>query len=496
MKNLRYLAVTTGLFIAGPALAANDSIEARLNALEQRLQQAELRATQAEKRAAAAERQAQRLEQRTEHAERQARSLEQRTEHAERQARSLEQRTAHVEQQSTQLAKRSSAVQDDATPPAAGLQLTHFSDLKLYGDVEFNLDGASRSGQLTSLKTRDNKNWKPGDHERWDINGRILVGLDGYRRNPDGRFSGFRVQPLADMSGKMNLDDAAFFFGKEQDWQAKVGRFEAYDMFPLNQDTFIEYSGNTANDLYADGFGYIYMMKEGRGRSSSGGNLMLSKYAGDWYFELNTLVEDGTSLFQENSYHGNTLENKKNVAYLRPVIAWKKDRFSAALAMESNVVNNAYGYQNARGQWVDQSKRNGYGMTLSWNSLADDAENGIVANLSTAYLDAAGEQDFSAGANVLWRRFELGYIYAHNNIKEFSTDGMTAQIDNPLSEPGRYDIHTIHASYQIPNVMNMPNFNLYLGAYASMLEADADNKIANGDNDKRYGLRARFKYFF
>ncbi|AML56898.1 hypothetical protein AXX16_1177 [Serratia rubidaea] len=481
MKNLRYLAVTTGLFITAPALAvsANDSIEARLSALEQRLQQAERRATQAEKRAADAERRAQRLEQRSER--------------AEQQAQRLELRTARVEQQRAQ---RAPAPQPAAAAPATGLQLSHFSDLKLYGDVEFNLDGASRSGQLTSLKTRDNKNWKPGDNERWDINGRILVGLDGYRRNPDGRFSGFRVQPLADMSGKMNLDDAAFFFGKEQDWQAKIGRFEAYDMFPLNQDTFIEYSGNTANDLYADGFGYIYMMKEGRGRSSSGGNLMLSKTAGDWYFELNTLVEDGTSLFQENSYHGNTLENKKNVAYLRPVIAWKKDRFSAALAMESNVVSNAYGYQDARGQWVDQSKRNGYGMTLSWNNLADDAENGIVANLSTAYLDAAGEQDFSAGANVLWRRFELGYIYAHNTIKEFSTDGMAAQIDNPLSEPGRYDIHTIHASYQIPNIMAMPNFNLYLGAYASMLEADADNKIANGDNDKRYGLRARFKYFF
>lgn len=35
----------------------------------------------------------------------------------------------------------------------------------------------------------------------------------------------------------------------ENDWKIKVGRFEAYDMFPLNQDTFIEYSGNTANDL-------------------------------------------------------------------------------------------------------------------------------------------------------------------------------------------------------------------------------------------------------
>ncbi|HHK5645413.1 TPA: carbohydrate porin, partial [Serratia marcescens] len=309
-------------------------------------------------------------------------------------------------------------------------------------------------------------------------------------------FSGFSVQPLADMTGKMNLDDAAFFFGNEKNWQTKIGRFEAYDMFPLNQDTFIQYSGNTANDLYADGFGYIYMMKEGRGRSSSGGNLMLSKYAGDVYFELNTLVEDGTSLFQDNSYHGNALDNKKNVAYLRPVIAWKKDAFSIAAAMESNVVNNAYGYQDGQGRFVDQSKRNGYGMTMSWNNSAADPNNGVVANLSTAYLDASGEQDFTAGVNVLWRRFELGYIYAHNNIKEFNTAGIAADIHNPLSEPGNYDIHTVHASYQIPNIMNMKNFNLYLGAYVSLLEANADNKIANGDNDQRYGMRARFKYFF
>ncbi|CAI1864154.1 carbohydrate porin [Serratia ficaria] len=441
MKKLSYLAVTTGLLISASASAASgsDGIEARLNALEQRLAQAERRAAQAETRAATLETQA---------------------------------------------------------APAGSLKLNGFNDLKLYGDVEFNLDGASRSGQLTSLKGSDHKDWKPGDKERWDINGRILVGVDGYRRNQDGNFSGFSVQPLADMTGKMNLDDAAFFFGNEKNWQTKIGRFEAYDMFPLNQDTFIQYSGNTANDLYADGFGYIYMMKEGRGRSSSGGNLMLSKYAGDFYFELNTLVEDGTSLFQDNSYHGNSLDNKKNVAYLRPVIAWKKDRLSAAVAMESNVVNNAYGYRDSQGQFVDQSKRNGYGMTLSWNNTAANPDNGVVANLSTAYLDAAGEQDFTAGINVLWRRFELGYIYAHNNIKEFNTAGIAADINNPLSEPGKYDIHTVHTSYQIPNIMNMKNFNLYLGAYVSMLEANAGNKIANGDNDQRYGVRARFKYFF
>lgn len=297
------------------------------------------------------------------------------------------------------------------------------------------------------------------------------------------------------MTGKMNLDDAAFFFGNEKNWQTKIGRFEAYDMFPLNQDTFIQYSGNTANDLYADGFGYIYMMKEGRGRSSSGGNLMLSKYAGDVYFELNTLVEDGTSLFQDNSYHGNALTIRKRRLFA-PGDRLEKDAFSIAAAMESNVVNNAYGYQDGQGRFVDQSKRNGYGMTMSWNNSAADPNNGVVANLSTAYLDASGEQDFTAGVNVLWRRFELGYIYAHNNIKEFNTAGIAADIHNPLSEPGNYDIHTVHASYQIPNIMNMKNFNLYLGAYVSLLEANADNKIANGDNDQRYGMRARFKYFF
>ena len=60
-----------------------------------------------------------------------------------------------------------------------------------------------------------------------------------------------------------------YSFWPENDWKVKVGRFETYDMFPLNQDTFVEYSGNTANDLYSDGYGYIYMMKEGRGRRTA-----------------------------------------------------------------------------------------------------------------------------------------------------------------------------------------------------------------------------------
>ncbi|MDE4771686.1 carbohydrate porin, partial [Klebsiella pneumoniae] len=39
--------------------------------------------------------------------------------------------------------------------------------------------------------------------------------------------------------------------------------------------------------------------------------------------------------------------------------------WSAAAAIESNLVNNAYGYQSQSGRWVDQSNRTGYGLTMS-----------------------------------------------------------------------------------------------------------------------------------
>lgn len=428
--------------------------------------------------------------------------LEQRLINAEQRAADAEAKIQTLTQQQNVAAKNAPTVKvESAEPVAPGaaptkLTLSGYGDIKFYGDVEFNMDGASGSGSLTSVKTSSNKNWAPGTKERWDINGRILLGFDGMRKMDNGNFAGFSAQPLADMTGKMNLDDAVFFFGREDDWKVKVGRFEAYDMFPLNQDTFVEYSGNTANDLYSDGYGYIYMMKEGRGRSSSGGNFLLSKTIDNWYFELNNLVENGSTLFRDSSYHGNNTENEKNVAYLRPVIAWNSGRFSTAVAMEKNVVKNAYGYYDNRGSWIDQSDRTGYGLTMSWNGQKTDPEDGVTTNLNVAYMDASDEKDFTAAINSLWHRFELGYIYAHNKIDKFNSANYVSTCDDGcwISNVGDYDIHTIHASYLFPNVMDMKNFNIYLGAYASWIEA----KPTDGDKheDSRYGGRLRFKYFF
>ncbi|MFQ1013348.1 carbohydrate porin [Gilliamella apicola] len=49
--------------------------------------------------------------------------------------------------------------------------------MKLYGDVEFNIDASSKKHSSTSLKTTADSN--ANRDKRWDINGRLLIGLDG-----------------------------------------------------------------------------------------------------------------------------------------------------------------------------------------------------------------------------------------------------------------------------------------------------------------------------
>lgn len=363
---------------------------------------------------------------------------------------------------------------------------TSEGSISLYGDVEFNMDAASKYAKIHSLDGKKN--------ERWEINGRILLGFDGLRKGQAGDYAGFSVQPLASLDGDMNLDDAVFYFGNENLlWQAKVGRFEAYNMFPLGEDTFIEYSGDTGDSQYDDGSGYIYMMKEGRGRSSSGGNFLLNKEMGLWYFELNTIVADGSKIFVDNKYHDYQLTKNKNTVYTRPVAALKLENISIALGLETNLVKNAYGYNDPiTNKFHKQSRRDGYGMTMSWFGDKNNP-NKIDANISVAYLDATGESDFSAGGNILWNELTLGYIFANNDISGY----------NPKNSPVKnhdikYKINTFYTSYRIHNIMNMDNFNVHLGAYYSRLGRDSALSAESGlHGDKnRYGFRLRFKYYF
>lgn len=174
---VKYLALVVGACFSHNLWAANTAIEQRLVELEQRVINAEQRAADAES---------------------QIRSLRQ-------------QQVAAAPTVQVQSAEPSASTEN---PPK--LTLSGFSDIKFYGDVEFNMDAASRSGSLTSTRTSANKDWAPGTNERWDINGRLLLGFDGYQRLNNGNFAGFSVQPLADLTGKMNLDDAVFFLARKK----------------------------------------------------------------------------------------------------------------------------------------------------------------------------------------------------------------------------------------------------------------------------------------
>lgn len=256
-------------------------------------------------------------------------NVEEKLAQLEAQIQELKQQQAAATQAAPAVVVQSEEPVSKTAPPK--LTLSGFGDIKFYGDVEFNMDAASKTGSLTSVKQSANSDWAPGDKERWDINGRILLGFDGYRKMDNGNFAGFSVQPLGDLAGQMYLDDAVFFFGTENDWEIKVGRFEAYDMFPLNQDTFVEYSGNTADDLYSDGYGYIYMLKEGRGRTDSGGNFLMNKTLDNWYFELNTLFKDGSDLYVDQRYHGANLRTTKMWPTCARSSLGRMDRFPARL---------------------------------------------------------------------------------------------------------------------------------------------------------------------
>lgn len=507
---IKIISFSIGLILTMP-LYADTQLDIKV--IEERLNLLEKRAIEAERKAAIAEQKAARLEQLITSKKEQKKnnydsellentnnnSIEQRVANLEKQSNEAQQRVFIAQNELTKIKKQQNEKSNFAKKDKGeGFFSTNtkWGDLKLYGDAEFNIDAKSKKGQLTSIRSMSNSSSNVGDNGKWGLSGGISIGIDGTRKLANGNYAGIFVEPFADISGEVDLSDSVFYFGKQDQWRFQIGRYRAYNMFRSSQDTFIEYSGNTASDLYGDGFGYVYMMKEGRGRSRDGGGMMFSKNYNNWYFELNTIIEDGTSVFRDKKYHGRDLDNRKNAMYLRPVIEWKKDNLTLAGAIETNVIRNAYGYQDSSGNFFDQSRRTGYGLTMRWNTLENNPVNGIIANLNTAYLDANDESDFSFGANILWRRFFFGYIYAHNNIKAFYIpNNKEGGYDHDKFNLGKYSINTFYLSYEIPDILEMDNLKIYLGAYYSKLEGEKGINIHNSDTT-RYGTRIKFIYYF
>ena len=341
------------------------------------------------------------------------------------------------------------------------------------GDVELNINANSDADTGNLVFGNDDIDHHR-DHHHFGQDGRIMFEAAGSRTHGD-KFASFRIQPLMDTSGTVGLDDAWFAFGQRNGWSARVGRYEAYDLFPVGADTFLGYSGDSANNLYKDGAGYSYQAKEGRGRAGSAGQMMVSRQFGDLYFETSSVVGDRTDLFDNGysgskTYHGVAIDTdrSKSTVLLRPVLAWQfAPKWRVAGGVEKNLVHDAI--VDTRGN--DISDRTGYATTLGYSGQD------LQLNFNLAYLDALDEKDFSVGTNMVYNGLGLGYIHSYNDI-DWSKDD---------PDGSKYHIDTLYTSYQFSNVFDIERFNMLVGTYYSRFSAQS--------HDDAYGVRLRFKYF-
>ncbi|MBD3897413.1 carbohydrate porin [Halomonas sp. ML-15] len=352
-------------------------------------------------------------------------------------------------------------------------------ELTFGGDVELDINAQNTHAGEGPIFFEDDV-----DHgDEFNQTGRILLDIGGERRSPAHHYARFKVQPLIQTDGDFAVDDAWLAIGNRHGLEFKVGRFEAYDLFPLGQDVFVGFSGDTSDGLYRDGQGYVYQAKEGRGRGGDSGQVMVSQRSGNLYAEISTLFGDRTDLFDTDTYHGYRIdpdEHSKDSFIVRPVIAWTPGPWTLAAGLETNLVDDAI--VDERG--ADIGDRTGYGMRVSYR--AGDWQ----WNVNLAHLDAFEETNQTLGVNALWRQFGVGYIHARNDIDDVNP---VEGDDVVFSVPGRYDIDTLYTSYHFADVLSIDDLSLYLGAYYSRID---HQQIDNLDDADRYGARVRFKYLF
>lgn len=324
--------------------------------------------------------------------------------------------------------------------------------LKLGGDVEYNLDAT-------------HNNADPLVTDNQSANGRILVDVSGERVLANGNYAAFALDPTVGTNGINNgsgisSDDAWFGFGVKNDWGFKVGHYEAYDLSVAGQDTYT--TGNEG-----------YRAKLARGRASGGSQVMLSKEAGQWHAEVSTLFGSDNG-FTSGTYHNvsGAVQNK-DALIARPVVAWTGDTVTVAVGGEFNLVSDAY-TQGVNGE--NLSTWSGYGATTTVK-VNDD----LSLNLRGAYLDDVAGSSYSVGPGAQYQNFYVAYLYSKNTT---DTDAALSTTDSHTK------MNEVYASYKIPGVMGLDNFDMYLGA------SYGTTKVDSADTVKDYGGRVRFKYFF
>lgn len=296
--------------------------------------------------------------------------------------------------------------------------------LDIGGDVEYNVN-------------YQNKDYNDEDENDFSQDGRLLLSVHGKTQLKSGHYAEFKADPTLTHDGEVGHDDAWFAFGKEADWKVQMGDFEAYDLFPLGQDTYLTTS--------------TYQVENARGRGMAGydtaGHVMYAKEAGNFHFETGAMMGD--------------VKGEDNAIFVRPVLAHSANGLTLAAGVETDVNSD-----------TNPDDEIGYGARASY-SWADN-----TVNLAAAQMDAGEAREgiydndvTSATLNGVFGPIGLGYFWSSEDAD------------------GSEDEHAVNASYKISDVMAIDNFDMYLGAYHTQ-------NVGYVEDKDETGLRTRFKYVF
>ncbi|MDW5375790.1 carbohydrate porin [Halomonas sp. HP20-15] len=372
----------------------------------------------------------------------------------------------------TRLAIAVAALLVGTPTPAALLYEDDDSELTLEGELEWDFDHyTTRSTSLFSREA-DDRGVESSQYTS------LSLDLSG-ERDRDGRHMAFTLQPYLEDDGYLGFDDVWFALGNDAGLEVRFGRFEAYDLFPLGQDVLVDYGGDTSDDLYIDGEGYVYQVLEGIGPSDSAFQAMISYQGEVLYAEVSTLFGERLTLFDDDTYHGYAIApHHKEAIIVRPVVAWEPGPWRVAAGLEANLVDDAVVDETG----ADISARTGYGLTLGY------AGEELEINVNLAYMDAYRERDLTMGVNLIWDALGLGYIHARNTIDSVAP---AAEEDDIIA--GRYTIDTVYASYDLSGLVTVADLETYLGAFYSRIDHDAADDLSDTHS---HGLRLQLTYPF
>jgi hypothetical protein len=339
------------------------------------------------------------------------------------------------------------------------------------GDVEFDVNYQNhKSDDIAGI-----------DNDfQLDQTGRILFNFTGERKVNGYTFKA-KVSPGYGAAGNLFVDDVWFSIANDDAGELKIGHFEAYDLFPAGQDTFLDHYADSGDGAVSDSQPYMYRAKEARGRGDDG-QLMYSRSFDNLYMEVAAKIGNGTDIFS-GTYHGKAVTAGNDVFIVRPVVAYQAGNLKIAAGFETNFVNDS-AVIDVNGKQVDILDRDGYGVTGNYS------DGDFYVNLSYSAMDAVDEENVTYGVSVGYAGFCVGYMAAENEISNAETDGTFV---------GDVEVSSVYASYKFSNVLDVEDFTMYVGGYQSTAEEKNVTKGAgqyNVDGEDDMGARLRFKYVF